>query len=115
MFTLAGSYSCKSGACRDGPRSISTDLIEVYKKVYKIIHGFPSVSFDTFFQFSYNFNTSKHSLKLHKRRDRTDLRQHSSLQNELSILTIRYDTIRYFNVRSKADISQLNLPHGTDN
>ena len=29
--------------------------------------------------------------------------------------TIRYDTIRYFNVRSKADISQLNLPHGTDN
>jgi len=30
--------------------------------------------------------------------------------------TIRYDTIRdYFNERSKADISQLNLPHGTDN
>ena len=26
------------------------------------------------------------------------------------------DTIRrYFNVRSKADMSQLNLPHGTDN
>ena len=31
------------------------------------------------------------------------------------IITIRYDTRRYFNVRSKADISQLNLPHGTDN
>jgi len=30
-------------------------------------------------------------------------------------LTIRYDTRCYFNVRSKADISQLNLPHGTDN
>ena len=29
--------------------------------------------------------------------------------------TIRYDTRCYFNVRSKADISQLNLPHGTDN
>jgi len=32
--------------------------------------------------------------------------------------TIRYDTIRYemlFNVRSKANMSQLNLPHGTDN
>ena len=28
--------------------------------------------------------------------------------------TIRYDTRCYFNVRSKADISQLNLPHGTD-
>jgi len=26
--------------------------------------------------------------------------------------TIRYDTRCYFNVRSKADISQLNLPHG---
>jgi len=29
--------------------------------------------------------------------------------------TIRYDTRYYFNVRSKADISQLNLPHRTDN
>jgi len=28
--------------------------------------------------------------------------------------TIRYDTRCYVNVRSKADISQLNLPHGTD-
>jgi len=28
---------------------------------------------------------------------------------------IRYDTRCHFNVRSKADISQLNLPHGTDN
>jgi len=30
-------------------------------------------------------------------------------------LRLRYDTRCYFNVRSKADISQLNLPHGTDN
>ena len=29
--------------------------------------------------------------------------------------TIRYDTGCYFNVRSKADMSQLNLPHGTNN
>jgi len=29
--------------------------------------------------------------------------------------TIRYDTRCYFNMCSKADISQLNLPHGTDN
>jgi len=29
--------------------------------------------------------------------------------------TIRYDTRGYFNVRSKANTSQLNLPHGTDN
>jgi len=28
---------------------------------------------------------------------------------------IRYDTRRYFNVRSKADMSQLNLPHGNYN
>ena len=29
--------------------------------------------------------------------------------------TIRYDTRCYFNVRSKANMSQLNLPHVTDN
>jgi len=29
------------------------------------------------------------------------------------VATIRYDTRCYFNVRSKADISQLNLPHGS--
>jgi len=29
--------------------------------------------------------------------------------------TIRYDTRRYFNVRTKANMSQLNLPHGNDN
>ena len=29
--------------------------------------------------------------------------------------TVRYDTRRYFNVRSKANMSQLNLPNGTDN
>ena len=29
--------------------------------------------------------------------------------------TIRYDTRCYFNVRSKANMSQLILPHGTDN
>jgi len=34
---------------------------------------------------------------------------------ELIPFTIWYDTRCYFNVRSKADISQLNLPHGTDN
>ena len=34
---------------------------------------------------------------------------------EISHDTMRYDTRCYFNVRSKADISQLNLPHGNDN
>ena len=29
--------------------------------------------------------------------------------------TIRYDTRCYFNVRSKADMNWLNLPHGDDN
>ena len=28
--------------------------------------------------------------------------------------TLQYDTRCYFNVRSKADTSQLNLPHGTN-
>jgi len=34
---------------------------------------------------------------------------------DMSTWLLRYDTRYYFNVRSKADISQLNLPHGTDN
>ena len=44
----------------------------------------------------------------------------TTLNQSISIRLLRYDTIRYdtrcyFNVRSKADMSQLNLPHGTDN
>jgi len=35
-----------------------------------------------------------------------------SLRNEI---IVRYDTRCYFNVRSKADMSQLNLPHENDN
>jgi len=31
------------------------------------------------------------------------------------IILLRYDTRWYFNMRSKADVSQLNLPHGTNN
>ena len=40
-----------------------------------------------------------------------------SLTLYIPYATVRYDTRCYFNVRSKADISQLNLglPHGTDN
>jgi len=51
-------------------------LIVERVEVYKITHGFSSVSFDTFFEFSHNSNTRRHSIKLHKRRVRTDLRQH---------------------------------------
>ena len=32
-----------------------------------------------------------------------------------SVVMIRYDTKCYFNVRSKADMNQLNQPHGNDN
>jgi len=42
-------------------------------------------------------------------------RAYSAPPDLLAHDTIRYDTKCYFNVRSKADISQLNLPHGTDN
>ena len=31
-----------------------------------------------------------------------------------NIDTMRYDTRYYFNERSKADMSQLNLPHGSE-
>ena len=37
----------------------------------------------------------------------------SASKNASCVLTIRYDTRCYFNVRSKADMSRLNLPHGT--
>ena len=35
--------------------------------------------------------------------------------NNIRFCHFSYNTRCYFNVRSKADISQLNLPHGTDN
>jgi len=31
------------------------------------------------------------------------------------VVSKRYDTRCYFNVRSKADMNRLNLPHGDDN
>ena len=37
------------------------------------------------------------------------------MEYEVEGPTIRYDTRCYFNVRSKANMSQLNLLHGTDN
>ena len=43
------------------------------------------------------------------------MHQGSSLSPRLFVIVIRYDTRCYFNVRSKSDISPLNLPHGTDN
>jgi len=42
-------------------------------------------------------------------------RQASGCKTRAHSPLIRYDTRCYFNVRSKADISRLNLPHGTDN
>ena len=40
---------------------------------------------------------------------------HKKLYTVIRKCTSRYDTRRYFNVRSKANMSQFNLPHGTDN
>jgi len=51
-----------------------------------------------------------------RRRSLSALRKEPFLHKEKERYdTIRYDTRCYFNVRSKADMSQLNLPHGTDN
>ena len=38
----------------------------------------------------------------------------TSMDEQVRYDTIRYDTRCYFNVRSKANMSQLNLPHGTE-
>ena len=44
-------------------------------------------------------------------------KKHSSALRKIhsTSIAILYDTRCYFNVRSKADMSQLNLPHGNDN
>jgi len=46
---------------------------------------------------------------------RNDLRGFVCLRRTWTTDTTRYDTRCYFNVRSKADMSRLNLPHGDDN
>jgi len=47
---------------------------------------------------------------------RTGFLQRSVQQDDVVYNSlIRYDTRCYFNVRLKADMSQLNLPHGNDN
>ena len=51
-----------------------------------------------------------------RRWDKGDLALYYNVSYEhLSKIHVRYDTRCYFNVRSKADISQFNLPHGNDN
>ena len=67
------------------------DLIEVLN----ILKGCETIDKDLFLKY-FQSRLHGHLLKLYKR-------------------VLRYDTRCYFNVRSKADISQLNLPHGTDN
>ena len=42
-------------------------------------------------------------------------RRISKMQVYTDYESIRYDIRCYINVHSKANISQLNLPHGTDN
>jgi len=43
------------------------------------------------------------------------MRRMTVFLQRMSRIMIRYDTGCYFNVRSKANMSQLTLPHGTDN
>jgi len=74
-------------------RQIRGDLIETFK----IMTGKERVDRSQFFELS----TCQYQLRSCRSNERYD--------------TIRYDTRCYFNVRSKADISQLNLPYGTDN
>ena len=55
--------------------------------------------------------TRRSSTKTAKRR----ITQTTPHDSPGTLVTIRYDTRCYFNVRSIADMSQLNLPYGTDN
>ena len=47
--------------------------------------------------------------------DNSQRRRQFARNDALLLHTIRYDTRCYFNVRSKADMSRLNLPLGNDN
>ena len=58
--------------------------------------------------------TSRHAAA-HTDRAYTTQQSQAAAINTTQYDTIRHDTRCYFNVRSKADISQLNLPHWTDN
>ena len=64
------------------------------------------------------FYDSKHRLVIHSITQRLCQRRFNNLMlfwfTRVAMLN-RYDTRCYFNVRSKADISRLNLPHGNDN
>jgi len=54
-------------------------------------------------------------LPRHRRRPGDLLLDVSTRPDTLRRVRMRYDARCYFNVRSKADMSQLNLPHGTNN
>jgi len=43
------------------------------------------------------------------------MKSRHQLSSEFFSVTVRYDTRCYFNVQSKADMSQFNLPDGTNN
>ena len=51
----------------------------------------------------------------HSRSNKSSIETARNCSVITSRFAIRYDTRCYFNVRSKANMSQLNLPHGTDN
>jgi len=68
--------------------------------------------------FDIHFTASLHrnlSVKTILNRLRIDRIMVMSLGPTCILCMIRYDTRCYFNVRSKADMSRLNLPHADDN
>ena len=65
-------------------------------------------------QYQTDYSTTYH-LTWHSWDNQNGFFTHLWCKPLLQEITIWYDKRCYFNVRSKADISQLNLPHGTDN
>ena len=62
-----------------------------------------------------NTNSCPTNKLYYERKRKTQRVQNSLRWRAHTLYQVLYDTRCYFNVRSKADISQLNLPHGTDN
>jgi len=62
-------------------RRVRSDLVQVFK----IVHGLSPIKFGTFFEIRQYDRTRGHSLKLHKSRVQTDLRQHFFTERIINI------------------------------
>jgi len=76
-------------------------VVQVGTLVLKRSHKYFELEIFQFYLWSWMMCTSRLA----------DMECIARIQHAIKVYTIRYDTRCYFNVRSKADMSRLNLPH----